>query len=123
MWRIRRLFWDIFDNCFDDVDELFIALSSPSRGSSTPCLYLKTVDISYNVNLNQVVLVDFVQQRVKSDLDDPAPGLVTCLKLSDEICSDEKLYAQLVKTRSSSIIFLDHTLPCTSSVFVFVVFD
>lgn len=39
---------------FSNADELFIAgrivaLSSPSRGSSTPCPYLKTVDISFNV--------------------------------------------------------------------------
>ena len=93
-----------------DVDELLIALSPYNPGSSIRCPYLKTIDISFSLNLKPDVLVGFVQQRVKSDLDDPAPGLVTCLKLSDQIRSDEKLYAQLVKTHSSSIIFLDHML-------------
>ena len=54
---------------FSNADELFIALSSPSRGSSTPCPYLKTVDISFNVYVKLDVLVKFIQQRVKSDLD------------------------------------------------------
>ena len=68
---------------FQNVNQLLIALSSHNPDSSTPCPYLKTVDISCSDNSEPDVLVDFVQQRVKSDLDDPAPGLVTCLKLRD----------------------------------------
>ena len=92
-----------------NLDELFIALSSHNRDSSIPYPSLKTVDISYSVEgcMDPDVLVHFVQQRVKSDLDDPAPGLVTCLKLSFRRCYDKELCAQLVKTHSSSISFLD----------------
>ena len=79
------------------VDKLLIVLSPHNPGSSTPCPHLETIDMSRNLYLKRDVLVDFVQQRVKSDLDDPAPGLVTCLKLSNHIRSHEKLYAQLVQ--------------------------
>ena len=97
----------IIEKYFDNVDELFIALSSHNHGSSILCPCLKTLDISDVVNLSRKQLVDFVQQRVKSDLDDPAPGLVTCLKLSYRADYIEEMCAQLVKTHSSSILFLD----------------
>ena len=97
------------------ADELFIALSSHNRGSSIPCPHLKTVKISLQVYMKLDVLVDFVQQRVKSDLDDPAPGLVTCLKL-DRTRYVEKPCAQLVKTQSSSILSGSHKLETRHSV-------
>ena len=89
-------------------DELFIALSSRNRDSNIPCPSLKTVDISPSFKgcMETDVLVHFVQQRVKSDLDDPVPGLVTCLKLSYR-AAHEEVCAQLVKTHSSSISFLE----------------
>ena len=55
------------------------------------------------------VLVDFIQQRVKSDLDDPAPGLVTCLKLP-HYAFDETLRAPFARTHSSSIIFINRAV-------------
>ena len=90
---------------FQNVNQLLIALSSHNPDSSPPCPYLTTVDIPCSDDLEPDVLVNFVQQRVKSYLDDPTPGLVTYLKLRHQF-HVHKLCSQLVKTHSSSILFL-----------------
>ena len=82
-------------------DELFIALSPPNRDFTSVCPQLKTLELSYMM-ISTGALVDFVQRRVKSDLGDPAPGLVTCLTLL-RMRVDKEVSAQLAKTHSLSV--------------------
>ena len=101
------------------ADELFISLSPCDHDFSSVCPQLKTLELSC-LEISTGALVDFVQRRVKSDLGDPAPGLVTCLKLSDMWVDknkgvdkkgwvdrkgwvDKEVSAQLAKTHSSSV--------------------
>ena len=84
-----------------DADELFIALSPRNRDFSSVCPQLKTLELSFT-RISTGPLLDFVQRRVKPDLGDQAPGLVTCLKLS-HIWVDEEVSAQLAKTHSLSV--------------------
>ena len=97
------------------ADELFISLSPRDHDFSSVCPQLKTLELS-SLEISTGALVEFVQRRVKSDLGDPAPGLVTCLKLSNmwvskrvdnmwekERLVDKKVSAQLAKTHGSSV--------------------
>ena len=88
------------------ADRLFVALSPPSRYFSSVCPQLKTLELLH-AKISASALADFVQRRVKSDLGDPAPGLVTCLKLSD-MSVDKEVSAQLVKTHSWSVHMPTH---------------
>ena len=82
-------------------DELLITLSPPNRDFTFVCPELKTLELSYMM-ISMGALVGFVQRRVKSDLGDPAPGLVTCLTLLN-MCVDKEMSAQLAKTHSLSV--------------------
>ena len=94
------------------ADELFISLSPRDHDFSSVCPQLKTLELSC-LEISTGALVDFVQRRVKSDLGDPAPGLVTCLRLSnmwvdkngwvDRVWFDKEVSAQLAKTHGSSV--------------------
>ena len=87
------------------ADELFITLSPPNRDFSSVCPQLKTLELDLLGKTSTGALVDFVQRRVKSDLGDPAPGSVTCLKLWN--VSVDKVSAQLAKTHSLFVHCLD----------------
>ena len=50
---------------------------APAVAPALHVLTSKRLTISLDMPMRPDVLVDFIQQRVKSDLDDPAPGLVT----------------------------------------------
>ena len=101
------------------ANKLFAALSPRNHDFSPLCPQLKTLELSY-LETSMTALTDFVQQRVKSDLEDPAPGLVTCLKLSDMWIDmgsrsrvwvePEVMFAQLAKTHSSSVQLETHHL-------------
>ena len=95
------------------ADGLFIALSPRDHDFSSVCPQLKTLELSC-LEISMGALVDFVQRRVKSNLGDPAPGLVTCLKMSnmcgvdmnrwvDKVWVDEEVSAQLAETHGSSV--------------------
>ena len=94
------------------ADELFIALSPRNHDLSPVCPQLKTLELSY-LEISTAALIKFVQRGVKSDLEDPAPGLVTCLKLSDMWIGmgsgkrmwldTEVMLAKLAKTHGSSV--------------------
>ena len=85
------------------VNELFISLSPSNRDFSSVCPQLKTLELDLPGKISTDALVNFVQRRVKSDLGDPAPGLVTCLKLSYMMLVDDEVSAQLAKTHSLSV--------------------
>ena len=91
-------------NCQTDrrsVDALLLALSPLNQDFSSVCPQLKTVELT-SVSFSSSALEAFVKRRVKSDLDYPAPGLVTSLALDS--CGFRKdLRAQLVRAYSSSI--------------------
>ena len=87
-------------------DELLITLSPPNCDFTFVCPELKTLELSYMM-ISTDALVDFVQRRVKSDLGDPAPGLVTCLTLLN-MCVDKETSAQLAKTHSLSVRLPTH---------------
>jgi hypothetical protein len=88
----------------DDYDELLIALSPHNRDFSSACPRLKMaeINISPSTFTRRGPLADCVQRRVMSDLDDPAPGLVTCLKLSLSRWGAYGGLEQLGKTHSKS---------------------
>ena len=87
-------------------DELLITLSPPNRDFTFVCPELKTLELSYTM-ISTGALVDFVQRRVKSDLGDPAPGLVTCLTLLD-MWVDKEVSERLAKTHSLSVHLPTH---------------
>ena len=104
------------------ADRLFTTLSPRNHDFSPVCPQLKTLELSY-LETSMAALTDFVQRRVKSDLEDPAPGLVTCLKLSDmwidmgfgtRMWLDEDMFAPLAKTHGSSVQLEAHHA-CTTS--------
>ena len=92
------------------ANKLFIALSPRNRDFSSVCPQLKTVELC--VEISTGALIDFVQRRVKADLDDPGLGLVTCFKLSN-IWVDTEVSAQFAKSYSLSV-HLGSNSPCTS---------
>ena len=83
------------------VDELLIALSPHNRDFTLACPQLKTMEMNHG-QVSTSALVDFVWRRVKRDLDDPGPGLMTRLKLSF-IPVDQDVCEQLTKTHGSSV--------------------
>ena len=93
------------------ANKLFIALSPRNRDFSSVCPQLKTVELC--VEISTGALIDFVQRRVKADLDDPGLGLVTCFKLSN-IWVDTEVSAQFAKSHSLSVHLGSNFSPCTS---------
>ena len=85
----------------NSVDELLMVLSTPNSALTLACPQLKTMEINHG-QVSTSALVDFVWRRVKRDLDDPGPGLMTSLKLSF-IPVDQDVCEQLVKTHGSSV--------------------
>ena len=85
----------------DTADELLMALSPHNRDFTLPCPQLTTIEINHG-RVSTRALVDFMWRRVKPDLDDPGPGLITSLKLSF-IPVDQDVCEQLVKTHGSSV--------------------
>ena len=83
------------------VDELLMALSPHNRDFTLACPQLKTMELNHG-QVSTSALVDFVWRRVKRDLDDAVPGLMTSLKLSF-IPVDQDVCEQLVKTHGSSV--------------------
>ena len=101
MWvHLKHLETLLISDSFVSADELFISLSPPNLDFSSLRPQLKTLELMHT-RISMDALVDFVQRRVKSDLGDPAPGLVTGSKLSD--VSVDEVSAQLAKTHSLSV--------------------
>ena len=84
------------------VDAMLIALSPHNRDFSSACPKLKEVELS-SVNVSVGTLIEFVERRVQSDLEESAPGLVTWLELSGIYCIDEGLCSRFAETHSSSV--------------------
>ena len=103
MWRHLKYLETLFirDPRNVSADKLFIVLSPPNHDFSSVCPQLKTLELS-NLEISMGALVDFVRQRVKSDLGAPRPGLVTCLKLLN-MWVDKEVSAQLAKTHGLSV--------------------
>ena len=103
MWRHLKHLESLFirDPRNVSADELFISLSPPNHEFSSVCPQLKTLELS-NLEISMGALVDFVRQRVKSDLGATRPGLVTNLKLLN-MWVDKGVSAQLAKTHSLSV--------------------
>ena len=85
----------------NSADELLMALSPHNHDFTLACPQLTTMEINRG-RVSTSALVDFVWRRVKPDLDDPGPGLMTSLKLSS-IPVDQDVCEQLVKTHGSSV--------------------
>ena len=92
------------DHAVAVADDLFIPLSPPNRDFSSVCPQLKILELSYMI-IKPDALVDFLQRRVKSDLGDPAPGLLTSLTMSNVWvdAAVREMFAQLPKTHSLSV--------------------
>ena len=102
--RLNHLITLILNSQYDhhSVDALLLALSPLNRDFSSVCPQLKTVELA-GVCFSPSALEGFVKRRVKSDLDDPASDLVTCLALDDNCQIGEELRAHFAETYSSSI--------------------
>ena len=106
IWHHLRHLETLFINDHHNIalaDDLFIPLSPPNRDFSSVCPQLKTLQLSYMI-IRVDALVDFVQRRVKSDLGDPAPCLLTSLIMMNVWvdAAVREVFPQLVKTHSLS---------------------
>ena len=97
----------VHPNCaHKSVDELLVDLSTHNSDFILACPQLKTVEINHG-RVSTSALVGFVW-RVKADMDDPVPGLMTSLKLSF-ILVDQDMCEQHVKTYTTQLTYF-HSL-------------
>jgi hypothetical protein len=90
-----------------NYEDLIVALSPSNRNFSDACPQLKTVEvicIRSRTYISPEALFDFVWRRVLLDVDEPAPGLVTCLKLDwPWVYGKNPKLARLAKTHRKSL--------------------